>query len=105
MPVTQTVVFQKLGATFSSGEEAHQDKNSLYSAELTESIEQCHAQMVANNILLETSYAWDQATQQLTVQRVINSSEEFSSARTYDVPAVLVKSAESGWTFISSVVS
>lgn len=102
MPVTQVVVYQKSGATFSSAEEAYQDKNSLYSAELTESIEQCHAEMVANNILLgPTTYAWDQATEQLTIQRTISDLEAFQAARTYDVAAVTDNSAQAGWIFIS----
>lgn len=106
MPVTQTVVYQKSGATFSSGLEAYQDKNSLYSAELTESINQCHAEMLTNNILLgPTTYAWDQATEQLTIQRAISDLEAFQVARTYDVTAVTDKSVQAGWVFISIGIS
>jgi hypothetical protein len=106
MPVTQTVIYQKSGATFSSGLEAHQDKNSLYSAELKESIEQCHAQLLANNILLgPDTYTWDQATEQLTIQRVVSDGLEFGISRTYDINAITTKSAEAGWLFISSGVA
>jgi hypothetical protein len=106
MPVTHTAVYQKLGATFSSGLEAYQDKNSLYSAELQESINQCHAQLLANNILLgPDTYTWDQATGQLTVQRVVSSGLEFAVSRTYDLIEITDKSAEAGWLFMSSGVS
>lgn len=106
MLVTQTVVYQKSGATFSSGEEAHRDKNSLYDAALTEAIDQCHAEMVANNILVgPTTYTWDQETEQLTIQRVISNVSEFLAARTYNVTAITDKSAEAGWVFISSGIS
>lgn len=106
MPVTQTVVYQKPGATFSSGEEAHQDKNSLYDPAFTESIEQCHAQMLVDGILLEpTSYTWDQETQQLTVRRVIRNNAEFTAARTYDIGAIVNNSTASGWNLISSDIS
>jgi hypothetical protein len=106
MPVTQTVVYQKSGATFSSGLEAHQDKNSLYDAELTESIDQCHAIMAANNVLIgPTIYTWDQETQQLTIQRTISNGPEFLAARTYNVTAVTDKSTQAGWVFISGSIS
>lgn len=106
MPVTHTAVYQKSGATFSSGLEAHQDKNSLYSAELKESINQCHAQLLADGILIgEDTYTWDQATERLTIQRVVSGGPEFAFARTYDLNAITDKSAEAGWLFISSGVS
>jgi hypothetical protein len=102
MPVTQVVVYQKPGSSFSSGLEAYQDKNSLYSAELNAAIDQCQTQMLADNILLEAPvFSWDQATERLTVQRVVSSPEEFGGARTFDIELAVAKSAEAGWELIS----
>lgn len=106
MPVTHTAVYQKSGATFSSGLEAHQDKNSLYSAELKEAINQCHTQLLANGILLgPDTYTWDQATEKLTIQREVSSGYDFAVSRTYDLNEITGKSAEAGWLFISSGLS
>lgn len=103
MPIIQVVIYQKSGATFSSAEEAYQNKNSLYSTELTESIDQCHAQMLTDNILLEpTSYAWDQEAKRLTIRRVLSNVESFESARTYDLDLASEKVIAAGWEFISA---
>jgi len=102
MPVTQVVIYQKSGGSFSSGLEAYQNKNSLYSAELNAAVDQCQAQMLADNVLLEPPvFSWDQATEQLTIQRVISDREEFISARTFNVALVESAAAEAGWQLVS----
>jgi hypothetical protein len=102
MFVTQVVIYQKPGSSFSSGLEAYQNKNSLYSAELNAAIDQCQTQMLADKILLEPpAFSWDQATERLTVQRVISDREEFFAARTFDVAIVEAAAAEAGWQLIS----
>ena len=102
MPVTQVVIYQKPGGSFSSGLEAYQNKNSLYSTELNAAIDQCQTQMLADKILLEPpAFSWDQATEKLTVQRVISGVEEFLAARTFSTADVEASAAEAGWQLVS----
>jgi len=104
MSATQVVTYQKPGATFSSGEEAYQNKNAFYSAELTASIDQYFSQMMTDGILLgPTSYSWNQATETLTVQREVSDLELFNNSRTYDVELALSKAVEAGWIHLGTV--
>ena len=98
---TQVVTWQKLGATFASGTDAHQNKNSLYTAELTTSIDQCHLQMIAEGILGSTTYGWNQETQTLTIERVLSDIDIFKNDRTYSGELILEQSQAAGWTFVS----
>lgn len=102
MSTIMTVQYTKPGATFASGEEAHDDKISLYGAELNASITDCYAKMVADGVLLEpVSYAWDQGTELFTVTKVVSTAEAYKTAETFDVDALLVASLSGGWSLVS----
>jgi hypothetical protein len=94
--------YQKLGAVFANGAEAQADKNSLFSAELLESVENSYATMLNTGVLLEpVSYVWDQETQILEITKVVSSIEEYTAAKTFDGPTVINLGGLAGWTYIS----
>ena len=102
MSTTMIVQYTKPGATYASGTEAHDDKISLYGAELNASISDCYAKMLTDGVLLEpVSYTWDQATEMLTVVKVVTSVEAYYAAVTFNVAAVLAASTAAGWTLVS----
>ena len=101
MSVNANAQYTKIGATFASGDEAYADKSSLYGPELTASVADCYATMLTNGVLLEpVSYTWDQATELLTVVKVVTSVEAYKAAVTFDTAAVATASTEAGWTFV-----
>ena len=101
MSTIMTVQYTKPGATYASGTEAHDDKISLYGAELNASISDCYAKMLTDGVLLEpVSYTWDQATEILTVTKVVSTAEAYKAAETFDVDALLVASLSGGWTLV-----
>ena len=102
MSTNANAKYTKPGATFSTGADAYADKASLYGAELTSTVEDCYATMLADGVLLEPiSYTWDQATEMLTVVKVVLSVEAYYAAVTFNNAAVISASAAAGWTFVS----
>jgi hypothetical protein len=105
MSVTIKSTYQKVGATFANGVEAHNDKNSLFSSETRSVVEACYANMLANGILLEpVSYSWNQETSILEIVKVVSSPEEYAAAVTFNGPAVIQAATDAGWVFIPPVV-
>jgi hypothetical protein len=102
MSVNHNSVYTKNGVTFADGAAAKADKNSLYSAELTQAVTDCYATMLTDGILLEpVSYVWDQSTFTLTVTKLVTSAEAYQAAVTFDSSACIADSAAAGWAFVS----
>jgi hypothetical protein len=101
MSITIKDTYQKLGAVFADGAAAQADKNSLFSAELLESVENSYATMLDTGVLLEpVSYVWNQETQILEITKVVSSIEEYTAAKTFDGPTVINLGSLAGWTYI-----
>ena len=100
--VNDSAIYSKVGATFATGEEAYQDKNSLYPPELTARVNACYAQMLADGVLLQPiSYTWDQATFTLTINKIVTSNEAYGAALTFDTASCVTFSQGAGWTLES----
>jgi hypothetical protein len=101
MSVNYNSVYTKNGATFADGEAAKANKNSLFSAELTQSCEDCYATMLANGVLLApVSFVWDQATYTLTVVKLVTSVADYQAAQTFNGPQCVTLAEEAGWTYV-----
>jgi hypothetical protein len=101
MSILRITRYTKPGATFANGNEAHADKNSLYTPELQESVDNCYATMLANGVLLEPlSFDWDQETSTLSVNKLVSSQADYLAAITFDAVAVVEAAADAGWTII-----
>ena len=95
-------IYTKYGATFADSETAYADKNSLFPAELTQSVQDCYDTMLANGVLLEpVSHEWDQSTYTFTVVKIVSSREAYQSSVTFDVQATVDNAVAAGWTFVS----
>lgn len=98
-----TSIYTKPGATFSNGDEAYANKNSLYGPELTVAVDAGNAKLLADGVLLEPiAYTWDQATSTLTMYKTVVSQEAYDSAvaSAFDVNLAVTRSAEAGWTIV-----
>lgn len=101
MSVNYNAIYTKVGATFATAADALADKNSLYGTELTQSVQDCYAQMTTNGILLAPiTPLWDQATFTLTVVKLVSSVEAYLAAATFDGPAVIAAAGTAGWAYI-----
>lgn len=87
-PTPTQVKYTKPGATFNNGLEAYQDKNSLYPAEIVEKLEALRQSLITDNIMVEETYEWDQATYTLTITRTFN---DLAAA------AARIQDPDSGW--------
>ena len=93
--------YTKIGATFANGDEAYADKNSLYPSELTQQVDNCYNEMLAQGILLQpVTHVWDQAAGTLTVVKIAESSLAYTEAVTFETAEVLNYSGQAGWTFV-----
>ena len=103
MSVTNNAVYSKDGAVFATAEDAWADKNSLYSPALTQSVNDCYAQMLLDGVLLQPVYpTWDQATFQLTIVKVVSSVEAYNAAVTFNKAEVVADAVAAGWTYVGS---
>ena len=94
-----TVNWSKEDSTFASGAAAHADKNSLFSAELTASVNDCYSSMLTNGILLEPlSYAWDQASYTLSIYKIVSSIAAYEAAVTFHVADTNAAAHAAGWS-------
>jgi hypothetical protein len=92
-------IYTKPGATFATAAEALANKNSLYPPELTQEIQDCYAQMVADGVLWQpVDYTWNQATHTLTVIKNMTTWEDYLAAQTFDGVACEAYSNQAGWT-------
>lgn len=95
--------YKKDGATFNSGLEAYQDKNSLYPPELTASL-QHFLEVAIGQGWLEgmPTYEWDQDTHTLSVVRLTQDPDQLLnfviSQGTWNDPAFVQASEAAGWT-------
>lgn len=94
--------YKKEGATFSSGAEAYQDKNSLYPAELTANLTTFLTEAINQGIMVEMpTFEWDQPTHTLSVIRKTEDPdgllEYVINGGTWDDPAFVKYSADAGW--------
>jgi hypothetical protein len=102
MSVNRNARYNKPGATFATWLEAKLDKDSMFSAELAQSVQDCYDTMLTNGVLLEpVIYGWDQTLETLTVVKVVSSNEAYNAAITFDVAAVTAASEAAGWTLLN----
>lgn len=99
MAFKHTIVWKKTDpANFASGEEAYQDKNRLYTPEVTAAIAAWHETMVNDGIMLQPlELVWNQADQSLSVIRTISDIDDYLASRTHDVEVVKQLSTDAGW--------
>lgn len=103
MSVTFTPQYKKEGAVFGNAADAWADKNSLYTPELSASVDACYNQMLADGILLQPVYStWDQATFTLTVNKVVSNADAYRAAVTFDEFATITQAENAGWTFLGT---
>ena len=101
MSVTFSAKYTKNEATFASGVAAYADKNSLYSPELVQQVEDCYAQMITDGVLLApVDPVWDQETFTLTINKLVTSVDDYEDAITFDVAACVAASNEAGWVTV-----
>ena len=94
-----TVTWIKDNSTFVSGAAAYADKNSLFSAELAASMNDCYSSMLTDGILLEPlSYAWDQASYTLTIDKIVSSIAAYEAAVTFHVADTNAAARAAGWS-------
>lgn len=103
-------VYTKPGATFTSGEEAYADKNSLYPAELTQKLNEFKSLARAKGILIEDEqFAWDQSAHTLTITRNVVDNDVFVAEIT-DFDPTFVSSIfeeyanQAGWTKVNTII-
>lgn len=100
-----TTVFQKDGAVFANADEAFNDKNRLFSAELRQATRESTQAMMDQGILLKPiEYIWNQGNFTLTVIRTVSSHEEFLNLRAFDLKAAMDASRAAGWTVLSNTI-
>lgn len=100
--VILTNVYQKTGAVFASASDAFVDKNSLYTEEQNQQINETTSLYIQNEVYLQpTVLTWNQDTFQLTIQREIADLDKYKSLRTYDGDALDALAAQAGWTLVS----
>ena len=105
MPQLIKAQYEKFGATFASGTEAHDDKNSLYTPEFSASVNDCYSNMLTNGILLEAVYStWDQETFTVSVCKNVISEEAYNENRTFDGSTAVAFAQEAGWTWLGNTV-
>lgn len=99
MAFKHTVVWKKTEPTaFGSAEDAYQDKNRLYTPEITAAIAAWHAAMINNGIMLQPiDLVWNQADQTLSVIRTISNIDDYQASQTHDLAAVKQLSTDAGW--------
>jgi hypothetical protein len=100
--ITISSIYTKEGATFTSGEEAYANKNSLYGPELTAAVDACYAQMLADGVFVSPiALVWDQATSTLTITKTVTSLEDYNAALTFDISVGITRGQEAGWTSVA----
>ena len=106
MSVYRNAVYTQNGSTFADGSSAHANKNQFFSAELTQSCDDCYATMLADGVLLEpVSYTWDQGTYTLTVVKLVTSKAAYDAAVTFNSPECIALAEQAGWIFIPATAA
>jgi hypothetical protein len=104
MPQLIKEQYEKIDAIFASAEEAWNNKESLYTQELIDSIN--NDQLYAEGILLEPVYPeWDQSTFTINICKLATSLAAYQAAKTYDTDQVLEYSALAGWNYLGRIVT
>jgi hypothetical protein len=110
MSVTISIIYQKADATFATADDAVADKNSFYPPELITHINEVKTYLTESTILLEPeTYSWDQATHQLTINRVVSSTADYygvvgpNSPRSFGNAAPYIQQA--GWTYVTTTTA
>ena len=105
MSVIIRAQYEKFNSTFSLATEAYADKQSLYSTELYDSVENCYRDMLSQGILVSPVYPeWDPITFTLDVCKPAASLEAYQAAQNFDAAAVLQASNDAGWTYLGYTV-
>ena len=106
MPQLIKAQYEKHNAIFANAAEAYDDKNSLFTPELSQSVVDSNDAAIAAGILLEAIYPeWDQATFTLDVCKLTSSAAEYHDTRTSPTALCVDLAAEAGWTFLGLSVT
>jgi hypothetical protein len=98
--------YTKTGAVFATGQEAYDNKNSLYPTELTDSVHASNDAQLANGILQQPiSMVWNAGTFTLNVVKHVSNTTDYYETRTFDGTACVSYSETAGWTFDGDIVS
>jgi hypothetical protein len=104
MPQLLKVQYEKLNATFTNGEDAWADKNSMYPPGLWDSVQESNNNALAAGILLEPLYPeWDQETFTISICKLTSSAAEYRSTKTYDNNLCISAAAEAGWIYLGII--
>jgi hypothetical protein len=105
MSVIIKVQYEKINSTFSLATEAYANKQSLYSTELYDSVENCYRDMLSQGILVSPVYPeWDPILFTLNVCKPVTSLEAYQAAQTFNGAEVIQASADAGWTYLGFIV-
>jgi hypothetical protein len=97
--------YTKTGAVFATGQEAYDNKNSLYPTELTDSVHASNDAQLANGILTQPlDLVWDAGTFTLKVEKHVYDTTAYYETRTFDGSACVSYSNTAGWTFDGDIV-
>jgi hypothetical protein len=98
-------IYTNTGAVFATGQEAYNNKNSLYPVELTDSVHASNDAQLANGVLQQPiDLIWDAGTFTLKVEKHVSDTNAYYETRTFDGSACVYYSETAGWTFDGDTV-
>lgn len=104
MTTLLSTIYTKDGAEFQTGQEAFDNKLSLYPPTLIQQAGDFTQAMLAQGILLQpVEYIWDRLIFTLTVERLVTNGTEYESLRdaSVNVEQFDYYSSLAGWTLIT----
>ena len=100
------VQYEKIGAVFTSGDQAYADKNSMFTTELQNSCDVSNNNALAEGILLEPMYyVWVQDTYLLDVCKLVTSKDAYAAAKTFNTAETIAAANLAGWTYLGTLVT
>jgi len=100
------VQYEKIGAVFTSGDQAYADKNSMFTPELQNSCDVSNNNALAEGILLEPIYyVWVQDTYLLDVCKLVTSKDDYEAAKTFSSADAIAAAELAGWTWLGTLVT
>jgi hypothetical protein len=104
MTTLLSTVYSKDGAEFQTGQEAFNNKNSMYPPLLSQQATDFTQLMLAQGILLQpVEFIWDRLIFTLTVERLVTNGAEYELLRDANVSTEQFDyySSLAGWTLVS----
>jgi hypothetical protein len=100
------VQYEKIDAVFTSGDQAHADKNSMFTPELQESCDTSNNNALAQGILIEPIYnVWVQDTFTLDVCKLVDSVEDYEAAKTFSSTDAIEAAELAGWYYLGYLIT